>query len=129
MNKRVLVVDQSKTIQILLSQYFGNAGYHVISCSTQEEALQVLGSVSEAPDLIVLTIDARKEAYKVVAYVKGCEVYAQTHLVAMVLEEEKASIQKTLSGLNISYLVKPFRLQDIHMLVSSTFNASSDQAR
>lgn len=124
MSKRVLVVDQSRTIQILLSQYFGNAGCLVISCSTQDEALQVLGSVGEVPDLIVLTIDARKEAYKVVAYVKGREAYARTHLVAMVLEEERVGIQKTLNGLNISYLVKPFRLQDIQKLVSITFNAS-----
>lgn len=123
MNKRILIVDQSKTIQVILSQYFMNAGHQVISCSTQEEALQILGSVRGAPDLIMLTIGVRKETCRVAIHVRGCVAYAQTHLIAMVLPEEKASIQRTLSGLNISYLVKPFRLQDVQVLCHRLFSS------
>lgn len=130
-SKRILVVDSSSVIQILLRNYLGNAGHHVLTRSTPQEALTVLGGLRDPPDLIFLTIDQAKEAYHVVAYVKEHEAYQQTRLVAMVLEEEKAGIQRTLSGSPIHYLVKPVHVQEALVLVSASIarGASSEHPR
>ncbi|HJT58230.1 MAG TPA: hypothetical protein VJ761_17125 [Ktedonobacteraceae bacterium] len=130
-SKRIVVVDQSRTIQVLLRTYFGNAGHQVLTCSTPGEALRTLSSLREAPTMIFLAIDHAKEAYKVITYVKEHRAYSQTSIVVMVLAEERASIQtsilRTLSA--ISYLVKPFHIQDALKLVSPSVpgNASLDE--
>src|SRR5438046_10617013 len=120
MSKRILVVDQSRIIQTLLSTCFGNAGHQVIARSTPGEALRVLAGLRDAPDIVLLAIDQKQEAYKVVEYMKVRGAYAHTRLVALVLQEEKASIQRMLNGTHVSYLVKPFHIQDALVLVSAS---------
>ena len=117
--KRILVVDQSRTIQIMLRTYFGNAGHQVITCSTLQEAFRVFTGLRDAPDTIFLAIDHEKEAYKVIAYVKEHGAYTHTCIVALVLQEEKAGIQRTLGESNVRYLVKPFHIQEALALVSA----------
>ncbi|MBV9230071.1 MAG: hypothetical protein JOZ18_12215 [Chloroflexi bacterium] len=120
MSKRILVVDRSRTIQILLYNYFCNAGHQVIIRSSPQEALHVLAGLYDAPDMIFLAIDYEKTAYQVIQYVRTHTQYAHTGLVALVLEEEKAAIQRTLKQPNIHYLVKPFHIQDALALVSTS---------
>ena len=117
-SRRILVVDPSRTIQILLRTYFGNAGHQVITCSAPREAIRILTGLRDAPDLIFLAIDHEKEAYKVITSVKEQRAYAHTSLVAMVLAEEKAAIERTLGTSNVHYLVKPFHIQEALALVN-----------
>ena len=119
MSKRILIVEKSRTIQTLLSTYFKNAGHRVITCSTIQEALNTLAGLDSAPDMIFLAMDQKKEAYKVVAYIKEHEAYAVTRLVGMGNQEEQAGLQRTLSTSQMSYLVKPFHIQDAMALVSA----------
>jgi DNA-binding response OmpR family regulator len=126
MSKRILVIEKSRTIQTLLSTYFNNAGHRVITCSAIQEALHTLARLDAAPDLIFLAMDEKKEAYKVISYIKEHEAYAVTHLVGMGNQEEQAVLQRTLSASQMSYLVKPFHIQDAMALVSApTFGAAA----
>ncbi|MBV9227934.1 MAG: response regulator [Chloroflexi bacterium] len=127
MSKRILVVDPSRTIQTLLSTYFRNAGHQVLTRSTPQDALQVLATLTDAPDLIFLAIDYQKTAYQVIQYVQAHTQYAHTMCVAMVLQEEKADIQRTLKGLNVRYLVKPFPIQDALALVAASHGIDRDK--
>jgi DNA-binding response OmpR family regulator len=120
MYKRIIVIDQSRTVQMLLRTYFGNAGHQVLTCSTAEEALRVFVGLRHAPDLIFLAIDHEKEAYNVITYVKAHGAYAQTRLVILVPTEEQAAIQHTLGMFNVSYLPKPFHIQDALALVCAS---------
>ena len=117
-SRRILVVDPSRTIQILLRTYFGNAGHQVITCSTPQEAIRILTGLRDAPDLIFLAIDHEKEAYRIITYVKESGAHTYTSLVAMVLQEEKTAIQRTLGTSNIHYLLKPFHIQQALALVN-----------
>jgi len=117
-SKRIFVVDQSRTIQILLRTYFGNAGHSVLTCSTSQEAVKILAGIRSAPDMLFLAIDHAKEAYKVITFMKEHGTYAHTSLVAMVLAEEKAAIQRTLGTSNVHYLIKPFHIQQAVALVN-----------
>jgi len=129
MSKRILVVDPSRTIQTLLHTYFNIDGHCVITCSTQEEALQVFAVLHDVPDIVFLTVNAGKEAYRLINYVKEHAIYAHTRIIAMVLATEKASIQRALSNASISYLVKPFQIQDVLALISPSVAAASNYAR
>jgi DNA-binding response OmpR family regulator len=119
MSKRILIVEKSRTIQTLLSTYFKNAGHRVITCSTMQEALDTLAGLDSVPDMIFLAMDQKKEAYKVIAYIKEHEAYAVTRLVGMGNQEEQAALQRTLGASRVSYLVKPFHIQDAMALVSA----------
>ncbi len=123
MRKHILLVDQSRTIQVLLVTYFRNTGHAVIVCSTPQEALHVLAGLHPVPDSIFLAVGQSKEAYKVINHVKEHEAYSSTRLIAMVAEEEKAALERTLYG--VIYLVKPFHIQDALALVSTPEGASS----
>ena len=118
-SKRILVVEKSRTIQTLLSTYFKNAGHCVTTCSTIQEALDTLAGLYSAPDMIFLAMDQKKEAYKVVAFVKEQQAYAVTRLVGMGEQEERAALVRTLGASRVSYLVKPFHIQDAMALVSA----------
>ncbi len=120
MSKRILVVDPSRTIQTLLSTYFKNAGHRVITCGTIQEALNTLAGLYSAPDMIFLAMDQRKEAYKVIAYIKEHEAYTVTRLVGMGNQEEQVPLQRTLDASQMSYLVKPFHIQEAMALVSAS---------
>lgn len=52
-----------------------------------------------------------------IQYVKAQATYAGVSLVALVLQEDLAQVQRRLSDMQVSYLVKPFRVQDALALV------------
>ncbi|HZR38730.1 MAG TPA: response regulator [Ktedonobacteraceae bacterium] len=116
-SKRIFVIDRSRTIQIILRTHFCNAGHQVIVCNTPQEALGILPGLPNAPDMIFLAIDDQREAYKVIDVAKRQR--ADTHIVAMVIKEEQEDIQRTVKTTDVSYLIKPFHIQDALALVSA----------
>jgi DNA-binding response OmpR family regulator len=127
--KRILVLDRSRTIQILLAHAFQNAGHQVITCSKPQEALAVLSGLKAMPEVLVLDIDYEKEAYKVMRYVREEKGDTQMQLVAMVLQEEKAAIERALRGTTVAYLVKPFQIQQALALVSASIPGTGVETR
>jgi CheY-like chemotaxis protein len=123
MSKRILVIEPSKTLQVVLSHCF--KGHQFILCGTPGEALQMLPTLRVAPDLVFLAIDQKKEAYEVVEYLKVHGGYSRTSLVAMVLPEEKAGIQRTLNGTHVSFLIKPFRIEEVLALALASLPGAS----
>jgi DNA-binding response OmpR family regulator len=86
------------------------------------EALGVLAGMDEVPDVLFLEIDYEKEAYQVMRYVREQRAESQTKLVAMVLQEEKADIERALKEINVCYLVKPFQIQEALALISDSIS-------
>jgi CheY-like chemotaxis protein len=120
MQKRIFIIDPSRTLQILLSTHLKQLGHQVVMSGSPAEALPMLVALKEVPDVILLTLDTeKKEAYKLVRYVKKQTIYAQTHLVALVHKEEQAAIQRTLGEERVSYLPMPFQVQQVLALVSA----------
>jgi response regulator of citrate/malate metabolism len=87
---------------------------------TPQEALQALADLHDAPDSIFLAVHVyEQDDYKLLQYVKAQAAYARTNLVALELQEDIAQIQRRLRDTHLSYLVKPFRIQDALALVST----------
>ena len=94
-------------------------------CTTPQEALRVLADLHDAPHSIFLAVHAHEQDdYRLIQYVKAQAAYARTSLVALVLQEDKAHVQRTLKDTHVSYLVKPFRIQDALAIVSSPISGS-----
>ncbi len=118
-SKRILVVERSRTIQTLLLIYFRGSGHQVLVCSTPQEAMRVLTGLRDAPDSIFLAVHAHEQDdYRLIHYVKAQAAYVDVSLVALVLQEDMAQIQRRLRDIQVSYLGKPFRVQDALALVS-----------
>ena len=116
MSKRVLVIDSSRVIRTLLQIHLQQAGHGVLVCSTSQEGLWVLRSVQEAPDLLFLAVHpALKEDYEVIRSVSKS---AQTCLIVMALQEDQAHIQRYLRETPVTYLLKPFRVEEALSLVA-----------
>jgi DNA-binding response OmpR family regulator len=62
----------------------------------------------------------KQDDYKVIQYMKEQTTYAHMGLVALVLEEEKTGIERTVGVSNVRYLVKPFAIQEAVALVSAS---------
>lgn len=130
MGKRILIIERSRTIRTLLSTYFGNAGHHVDVYSTMQGALEGIAGPHDTPDLLFLAIYAHeKEGCKLFHTLKKQPKYAHTALVAMVLQEDMAQVQQVLRDIRVSYLVKPFQIQDALALVSDPVVAGSSATR
>jgi DNA-binding response OmpR family regulator len=125
MSKRVMIIDPSKTIQILLSMNLQKAGHRVLAYSTPREAWQAMESMSEVPEVILLFVGYQRSGYGLIASVHASPRYAHTHLVALVLREERASIQRRLRHIPVSYLVKPFEMQEVLALIDAPMAASA----
>jgi DNA-binding response OmpR family regulator len=116
MSKRVLVVDSSRVIRTLLQIHLQQAGHGVLICPGSQEALQLLHAMPEAPDLVFLAVHpALKEDYEVVRSVSKS---AQTCLIVMALQEDQAHIQRHLRETSLTYLLKPFHIQEALALVT-----------
>jgi DNA-binding response OmpR family regulator len=120
MSKRVLVIDASRVIRTLLHIYLQQAGHQVLVCSNPQEAFEVLLALPEAPDLLFMALHSSlKGEHELIRFVKGRSKYAQTHLIGMVLPEEQAHIQRRLKEIHLTYLLKPFHIQEALSLVSA----------
>jgi DNA-binding response OmpR family regulator len=119
MSKYIMVIDPSRTIQIILSIYLQNAGHLVFTYSTPQEALYAFSVLQDIPDLIFIFLEFEKPAYDLIAHVQSQAAFARTRMVAMVLQEEQAAIQRRAKWSRVSYLVKPFQIQDVLALVSA----------
>src|SRR5216684_422923 len=120
MSRSILVIDSSRVIRTLLQIHLQQAGHHVLVYSSSQEALQAPGVFQDAPDLVFLAVHpALKEDFEVIRSIKAQAKYSFSELVVMVLQEDQAQVQRTLREANVSYLLKPFRIQDAISLVSA----------
>jgi response regulator of citrate/malate metabolism len=62
-------------------------------------------------------------------YVREQRVDTQIMFVAMVLQEEKADIERTLKEAHVHYLVKPFQIQGALALVSASIPGDGTHMR
>ncbi len=115
MSRRVLVIDTSRVIRTLLQIHLQQAGHGVLVCSGPQEALQLLRTMPEAPDLVFLAVHpSLKEDYEVVRSVSKS---AHTQLIVMALPEDQAHIDRHLRETPLTYLLKPFHIQEALSLV------------
>lgn len=110
--KRILVVEDDRSLQNALSEILAQEGYEVICAFDGEEALRKIGE--ENVNLILLDIILpKKDGYEVLAEIKKGEKKNIPVLILTNLEEVD-NVQKALSLGATTFMVKSdFSLKDV----------------
>ncbi|GAA0086913.1 hypothetical protein UT300007_33540 [Clostridium sp. CTA-7] len=123
--KRVLVIDDTKNIRILLSTCLELRGYEVITADNGIEALNIINNVNENIDLIFLDIRmpgiSGTEVLKNIKF--NCHVVIMTAFATV-----KNAIECTKLGA-VAYLQKPFSPDRINLVLDEIENKDLDNKK
>ncbi|MCI8354718.1 MAG: response regulator transcription factor [Lachnospiraceae bacterium] len=114
MNTKILIVDDEIDIVVMLSSFFENKGYLVLSATNGEEALK---QIERQPDIILLDInmpglDGLKVCERIRNYI-SCPIL---FLTARIEDTDKV---KGFAVGGDDYIVKPFSLMELEARVAA----------
>jgi DNA-binding response OmpR family regulator len=112
MRKKILVVEDSWTVQRLASLGLNYAGYQVLKSENGKQALEVLKE--HTPDLILLdVIMPEMDGFEFLEIIKKDEAKKHIPVVMLTTEGQEENRKKGLSMGAWHYMVKPFDTQDL----------------
>ena len=115
--KPVLIVDDEPIVRESIRDWLQNAGYHVYTAESGEEAL----SLVEKQDFSVIVIDVRlpgKTGVKVLTEIKQQKPHIKSIVITAYPSAELAAEAMKLGA--IDYLIKPVNPDDLEKLIQST---------
>ena len=122
MAKRVLVVDDERSIVRLTQINLERAGYEVTTAFDGIEALEAV--TDQPPDLIVLDwIMPRKDGKQVLHDLQADPRYRDIPVVMLTGKAQDADVFKGWSSGITAYLTKPFDPHELLVFVSRIFEA------
>jgi two-component system chemotaxis response regulator CheY len=107
MTKRILTIDDSKTIRDMLNLTLSEAGYEVLSAVDGQDGIDMLGK--ERVDLVITDINMPKmDGYAVVRHMRSKEEFKNTPVLVLTTESdaEKRNIAREAGA--TGWMVKPF---------------------
>ncbi len=114
---RILVIDDSKTEQLVISKTLSEAGHDTLSAFDGEEGLQKIGSYR--PDLVILdVIMPGKNGFEVCRTIKRDEQNKAIPVIMLTLKSQESDKFWGLKQGADEYLVKPFKPEDLLKTVS-----------
>lgn len=115
MGKRILVIEPSRTIRVLLEIALRNAGHHVAAFADTAAAFAFLsqGQVhKEPPDMELVALpSSAKESYKVIATLM--RHYPHLLMIVILRPDDGPMEQQRVQASGASYLMRPFTVQDM----------------
>lgn len=112
MKKKILIIDDEKTIRVLLENYLQKE-YEVITKSDGEEGLNWLQE-GNFPELIVSDIQMPNlDGYEFIKNVRASGYFKEIPLIMLSGIESSAEKVKTLKMGANDYLVKPFNPEEL----------------
>ena len=111
MTRRLLLADDSVTIQRVVELTFSGEDIDVVTVSDGEEAIASMSA--DPPDIILADIAMpKKNGYEVAAFVKGNPATAHIPVVALSANAMPRDIEKGLEAGFFSYLTKPIKVEE-----------------
>lgn len=109
MPRKILVVDDTRNIQVLLSDYLANQDYTVLTASDGDEALQVFHA--EHADLILLDIMMpNMDGYQFISHLRR---ESSIPVIMITARQQEADIIRGFDLGADDYITKPFRLREL----------------
>lgn len=113
MTRTILVVDDTKNVQVLLSDYLGSQDYAVLTASDGREALDVLRTAN--PDLILLDIMMpNMDGYQFITHLRR---ESSIPVIMITARQQEADIIRGFELGADDYITKPFRLRELLMRI------------
>ncbi len=109
MTRKILVVDDTRNVQVLLSDFLGSQDFEVVTASDGREALEVVREAK--PDLILLDIMMpNMDGYQFISQLR------RTSSIPVIMITAKVQESDIIRGFDLGaddYLTKPFRLREL----------------
>jgi DNA-binding response OmpR family regulator len=109
MARKILVVDDTRNVQVLLSDFLGSQNYEVATASDGREALETVRAYN--PDLILLDIMMpNMDGYQFISQLR------RTSSVPVIMITAKQQEADIIHGFDLGaddYITKPFRMREL----------------
>lgn len=120
--KKILVVDDSTTNNLLFQHLLEEEGYRVLISETGKDALK--RTVDDRPDLVLLDIMLPGfDGFQVLEYLKKDKITENIPVVMVTAKKDTWSMKKSLDLGAIDYVVKPIEINNFLNKISRILNA------
>ena len=107
MSKRILTIDDSKTMRDMLMLTLAEAGFDVLQAVDGQDGLDVL--VKEQVDVVITDINMpRKDGYEVIRQLRSNPSHKKTPILVLTTESELAKRNLAREAGATGWMVKPF---------------------
>ena len=119
----ILIVDDSYSVRRVVSNFIKKAGWNPSLAKDGLEALEIIQSATELPDLILLDVEMpQMDGYELTSTLRAHDAYRDIPIVMLTSRSGSKHRQKAFDVGATEYLVKPYRdetmIQVIHRLVA-----------
>lgn len=125
MNKTILIIDDDKKLNNLLSDYFSKFGFKVTTVTHPDEGLKILKR--ELPDIIILDIMLPKmDGFEV------CKEIRKEYSIPIIMLTARGEVTDRIVGLELGaddYLPKPFEPRELVARIQSVLRRSSEDLK
>ena len=105
--KRILTIDDSKTIRDMLLLTLADAGFHVLQAVDGQDGLDVLGK--EQVDVVITDINMpRMDGYEVIRHMRSNSAHKTTPILVLTTESETEKKNLAREAGATGWMVKPF---------------------
>jgi len=109
MTRKILVVDDTRNVQIMLTDFLSGQEFEVLTASDGREALEVVNT--SHPDLILLDIMMpNMDGYQFITQLRRC---SETPVIMITARQQEADIIKGFDLGADDYITKPFRMREL----------------
>jgi DNA-binding response OmpR family regulator len=109
MTRKILVVDDTRNVQVLLSDFLSNQDFEVLAASDGREALNVVRSSN--PDLILLDVMMpNMDGYQFISHLRH---ESSIPVIMITAKQQEADIIRGFDLGADDYITKPFRLREL----------------
>lgn len=106
---RILTVDDSRTIQIMLKKALDDAGYDVVQGNDGVEGLEKLQDCSPAPAAIITDINMpRLDGFGLIEAVRKLDGYQHLPIIVLTTESDPEKKRRAREAGATGWIVKPF---------------------
>jgi DNA-binding response OmpR family regulator len=109
MPRKILVVDDTRNVQVLLSDFLSSQGFEILAAYDGREALEVVHSA--APDLILLDIMMpRMDGYQFITHLRR---ESSIPVIMITAKQQEGDVIRGFELGADDYITKPFRMREL----------------
>ncbi|MDO8877533.1 MAG: response regulator [Pseudolabrys sp.] len=109
MSKRILTIDDSKTMRDMLMLTLVEAGFDVVQAVDGQDGLEVLGKEKEQIDVIITDINMpRMDGYEVIRNLRRDPAHKSTPILVLTTESDADKKNLARDAGATGWMVKPF---------------------
>ncbi|MCX7905426.1 MAG: response regulator [Elusimicrobiales bacterium] len=119
---KILVVDDSKTMRVIVSRIMKELGYEVGEASNGREAIDILKSDSSYSLVMADWNMPEMNGYDMVLNIKSDDNLKKIPIIMLTTENEISNVQKAINAGASDFITKPFKKETIQEKITKLIN-------